>query len=58
MLELALFAKDYLKFYKVKWFKYGYCEAAFSRCFKDFYSFANILLHISLKMKSKVKKIF
>ena len=35
----------------MKWFK---CK----RCFKNFCSFANILLHIPVKMGNQVKKIF
>ena len=34
-----------------------FCFTAYSQCFKNFYGFANIFLHISLEMGNKVKKI-
>ena len=49
MLELTLL---------VKWYsKYGSCNGAFSQYQKNFCSFANIFLYISLKLGKKIKKI-
>ena len=41
----------------MKWFKYYFCYTTYSHCFKNFYEFANIRLHVPLEMGIKVKKI-
>ena len=44
-------------FYKVKWFKCCFGYTAYSQCFKNIYGFWNILLHTSLEIGNKMKKI-
>ena len=41
----------------MKWFKYSFCKSIFSQCFKNFCGFANIFLHIPVRMGNQAKKI-
>ena len=37
--------------------KYSFCNSVYSRCFKNFCGFANILPHIPVKIGNKVKRV-